>query len=151
MKVSEILLNLKKQLSWNDISDKPESFPPETHRHNATDFVEDSTHKFVTVEEKDAWNNKSNKSVAHKVVLSATNWIGEAAPYTYDIAISEMNDTKNWEVTNNVDPLMTVEELNAFCEARIIAGTQSTGHINLVAYGEKPTIDINILVIVRGD
>ena len=151
MKVSEILLNLKKRLSWNDISDKPESFPPETHHHLPTEIIEDSTHKFVTDEEKDTWNNKPNKSVTHKVVLSAANWTGETAPYTYDIAIPEMNDTKNWEVTNSVDPLMTVEELNSFCEARIIAGPQSAGHISLLAYGEKPTIDINILVIVRGD
>lgn len=137
--------------SYNSLNDKPTTFPPTSHNHAATDFTEDTTHKFVTDEEKGQWNNKSNKSVTHKVVLSAASWTGEAAPYNYDIPISDMDDNKNWEVTNSVDPLMTEEELNAFCEARIIAGTQSTGHINLVAYGEKPTIDINILVIVRGD
>lgn len=251
MKVSEILLNFKKRLSWNDLNDKPSKFPPETHHHSTADFTEDTNHKFVTDAEKNklakaftydtvvaagdadayktpgivkttpntshlpnqcsgtydrygtiqfipetanntsgtqifvpidgnykgkmftrslchtgwsewylssfsntqvsSWDNKSNKSVTHKVVLSAASWTGEAAPYNYDIPISDMDDTKNWEVTNSVDPLMTEEELNSFCEARIIAGNQSTGHINLVAYGEKPTIDINILVIVRGD
>ena len=62
-----------------------------------------------------------------------------------------MDADKNWEVTNSVEPLMTESELTAFGEAKIIAGSQTTNTINLVAYGKKPTMDINILVIVRGD
>ena len=95
--------------------------------------------------------NKSNKSTKHRVVLSKDSWTGAEAPYNYEIAISGMDENKNWEVTNSVDPIMTVEELDAFSNARIIAGTQSTGKINLIAYGEKPAININILVVVRGD
>lgn len=95
--------------------------------------------------------SKSNKSTKHKVVLSKDSWTGAEAPYNYEISISGMDENKNWEVTNSVDPIMTVEELDAFSNARIIAGTQSVGKINLIAYGEKPAIDINILVIVRGD
>lgn len=95
--------------------------------------------------------SKSNKSTKHKVVLSKDSWTGAEAPYNYEISISGMDENKNWEVTNSVDPIMTVEELDAFSNARIIAGTQSVGKINLIAYGEKPAIDINILVVVRGD
>lgn len=95
--------------------------------------------------------NKANKSTKHKIVLSKDNWTGAEAPYNYEITISEMDEHKNWEVTNSVDPIMTVEELDAFSNARIIAGTQSANKINLIAYGEKPSININILVVVRGD
>ena len=95
--------------------------------------------------------NKANKSTKHKVVLSKDSWTGSNAPYNYEINIPGMDEHKNWEVTNSIDPIMTVEELDAFSNARIIAGTQSTGKINLIAYGEKPAIDINILVVVRGD
>ena len=95
--------------------------------------------------------SKSNKSTKYKVVLSKDSWTGAEAPYNYEISISGMDENKNWEVTNSVDPIMTVEELDAFSNARIIAGTQSVGKINLIAYGEKPAIDINILVVVRGD
>lgn len=95
--------------------------------------------------------NKASKSTKHKVVLSKDSWTGAEAPYNYEIGIEGMDENKNWEVTNSTDPIMTVEELDAFCNARIIAGTQSTGKINLIAYGEKPAIDINILVVVRGD
>ena len=95
--------------------------------------------------------SKSNKSTKHKVVLSKNSWTGAEAPYSYEITISGMDENKNWEVTNSVDPIMTVEELDAFSNARIIAGIQTTDKINLIAYGEKPSIDINILVVVRGD
>lgn len=95
--------------------------------------------------------NKASKSTKHKVVLSKNSWTGAEAPYNYEITISGMDENKNWEVTNSIDPIMTVEELDAFCNARIIAGPQSAGKINLIAYGEKPAININILVVVRGD
>lgn len=95
--------------------------------------------------------NKAGKSTIHKITLSKSSWTGSAAPYNYEISIPGMDANKNWEITNSVNPIMTVEQLDAFCNARIIAGTQSVGKINLVAYGEKPSIDINIIVIVRGD
>lgn len=95
--------------------------------------------------------NKANKSTSHKITLQASQWTGSEAPFNYSITIPGMNDSKNWEVTNQTNPLMTDQELTAFGEAKIIAGTQSTDTINLIAYGKKPSININILVIVRGD
>lgn len=96
-------------------------------------------------------SNKSDKSTKHQVVLQAVNWIGDTAPYSYEISIEGMDANKNWEITNSIDPLMTKEELNAFGRAQIICGEQSEGKIKLIAYGIKPEIDINIIVIVRGD
>lgn len=96
-------------------------------------------------------SNKSDKSTKQQVVLQAVNWVGDTAPYSYEISIEGMDANKNWEITNSIDPLMTKEELDAFGRAKIICGTQSTGKINLIAYGIKPEIDINIIVIVRGD
>lgn len=122
-----------------------------THTHNATDITEDATHRFVSDNDKTNWNSKIGKSSKHQVQLVTTNWVGESAPYTYPITIQGMDADKNWEVTNSVEPLMTESELTAFGEAKIIAGSQTTNTINLVAYGKKPTMDINILVIVRGD
>lgn len=151
MKVSELLLEIIKKITWNDLSDKPSTFPPDNHSHSVIDITEDDTHKFVTSAEKEAWNNKVNKSTTHAKTLLATSWTGDAAPYNQAITIEGMNDSKNWEVTNSTNPMMTEEELDAFSSARILAGPQSADTINLVAYGEKPTIDIPILVIVRED
>lgn len=119
--------------------------------HPASMITDDSNHRFVTDTEKNTWNSKVNKSSKHNITLTHTNWIGAEAPYTYAITIQGMDADKNWEVTNSVEPLMTETELTAFGEAKIIAGTQTTNTVNLVAYGKKPSIDIHILVIVRGD
>lgn len=121
------------------------------HTHNATDITEDATHRFVSDNDKTNWNSKIGKSTKHQIKLLATSWVGTEAPFTYPITIQGMDADKNWEVTNSVEPLMTESELTAFGEAKIIAGSQTTNTINLVAYGKKPTMDINILVIVRGD
>lgn len=134
-----------------NVDKKLQSKANSTHKHNATDITQDVTHRFVSDTEKTNWNSKIGKSTKHQIVLSSANWVGESAPYTYPIAIEGMDSEKNWEVTNSVEPLMTEAELTAFGEAKIIAGSQTTNTINLVAYGKKPTMDINILVIVRGD
>lgn len=96
-------------------------------------------------------SNKSDKSTKQQVVLQAVNWVGDTAPYSYEISIEGMDANKNWEITNSIDPLMTKEELNAFGRAQIICGEQSEGLVKLIAYGIKPEININIIVIVRGD
>ena len=65
-------------------------------------------------------SNKSDKSTKQQVVLQAVNWVGDTAPYSYEISIEGMDANKNWEITNSIDPLMTKEELNAFGRAQII-------------------------------
>ena len=121
-----------------------------SHTHKATEITQDTTHRFVTDTEKTNWNNKLDNSTKHQVVLSSTNWVGEKAPYSYAITIEGMNETKDWIITNSVTPLMTAEEKEAFGIANIVCSTQTTDTVNLVAYGEKPEIDINILLIVGG-
>ena len=138
-------------ISWNDISDKPNEFTPANHTHTANTITEDSDNKFVSDEQITSWDGKSNKSTSHKITLQASQWTGSEAPFNYSITIPGMNDSKNWEVTNQTNPLMTDAELTAFGEAKIIAGSQTTDTVNLIAYGTKPEINIPILIIVRGD
>lgn len=138
-------------ISWNDISDKPNEFTPANHTHTANTITEDSDNKFVSDEQITSWDGKSNKSTSHKITLQASQWTGAKAPFNYAINIPGMDNIKNWEVTNQTDPLMTDAELTAFGEAKIIAGSQTTDTVNLIAYGTKPEINIPILIIVRGD
>lgn len=149
MQVSELLLKLKKRISWNDIEDKPTTFTPPIATESELGGVKIGKGLDKTID--GTLSAKVDKSTKHQVLLSANNWTGDASPYNYAITINGMDENKNWEVTNSVTPLMTLEELEAFGKANIIAGTQTTNTINLIAYGEKPTIDINILVIVRED
>lgn len=121
-----------------------------SHTHKATEITQDTTHRFVTDTDKTNWNNKLDNSTKHQIVLASASWAGEKSPYNYAITVSGMNDTKDWIITNSVEPLMTAEEKDAFGKANIVCGTQTTDTVNLVAYGEKPEIDINILLIVGG-
>lgn len=138
-------------ISWNDIIEKPNEFTPANHTHTANTITEDSDNKFVSDEQITSWDSKSNKSSNHKVTLLANGWTGSEAPFNYAINIPGMDNIKNWEVTNQTDPLMTDEQLTSFGEAKVIAGSQSTDTVNLIAYGTKPKINIPILIIVRGD
>lgn len=119
---------------------------------NGSKFEDNKTIvKSINGQNADTNGNVTLKSSKHNITLTHTNWTGAEAPYNYAITIEGMDADKNWEVTNSVEPLMTEAELTAFGEAKIIAGSQTTNTVNLVAYGKKPSIDIHILVIVRGD
>lgn len=99
----------------------------------------------------DTSGNVEIKSSKHAITLNSTDWKGSEAPFTYEITISGMDGKKNWEVTNSVTPMMTKAEFDEFNACKIVDGGQGTNVIKLMALGKKPTMDIHILVIVRGD
>ena len=99
----------------------------------------------VTVEQVGA-SPVSNSATA---TLSAASWSGASAPYSY--AYNNGNIT----ATNPIELLpgegITAAQLEALQAANIIGGTQSAGSITLLAYGDKPAIDIPVKIIFRGD
>lgn len=85
------------------------------------------------------------KSNTFNYVLEAANWNKNI----YTITIQGVTPTTNIEVCPS--PTITEDEYNAMCSACILGGEQYDGSITLVAWGEVPTIDLNIVIIVRGD
>ena len=77
------------------------------------------------------------------VTLSADGWSGEEAPYTYTIT---GYDGKTIEVVEDVN--MTMDQLAAIESAKIKSDPRSAENI-LYAFGEKPTIDVPVLLLVR--
>ena len=75
--------------------------------------------------------------------LSSSNWVGSAAPYTYTI---DGYNGKTVEVVEDVS--MTMEQLEAIENAKIKSDPRSAENI-LYAFGDKPTIDIPVLLVVR--
>lgn len=75
--------------------------------------------------------------------LYSSNWVGEEAPYTYTLTGYDGNTI---EVVEDVN--MTMEQLAAIENAKIKSDPRSEEHI-LYAFGEKPTIDVPVLLIVR--
>lgn len=81
--------------------------------------------------------------------LLAASWTGSSAPYTYTLAVTGVTANSNQELL----PALTItsEQLTALQAANIQDGGQAANSVTLTAFGDKPTINLPIRVIVRGD
>lgn len=85
---------------------------------------------------------------ALSVTLASASWTGTAAPYTYTISNSAITATSNQALTPATD--ITADQLTALQNANIIDGGQAAGSMTLKAFGEKPSVDIPVRIIVKG-
>jgi hypothetical protein len=102
----------------------------------------------------DITNHKINICVPPKsnivtATLTAAGWTGSAAPYSQTISVAGVTTTSVNEVFPGAS--FTASQLTALQSANLQDGGQAAGTITLLAYGDKPTIDIPVRVIVRGD
>lgn len=88
-------------------------------------------------------------STSYNLVLSSKNWIGDVAPYANTLSVPKATAENNIELVT--PSAVTVDEVKAYTRANIASATQSDGFIVVYAYGKKPSIDLPITVIVRGD
>lgn len=106
----------------------------------------------VTADSIGAANKEYVDSVAIGTTLSVTlasaSWAGTAAPYTYTISNSAITATSTQEVSPATD--ITADQLTALQSANIIDGGQAAGSMTLKAFGEKPSVDIPVRIIVKG-
>lgn len=93
--------------------------------------------------------HKANKTVRREASLLASNWTGNIAPYSYTLELEEATESNIIEILPPTN--LSMEQYEAMTEAGIVGGSQSVGKITLLAYGEKPTIDLPIQILVRGD
>lgn len=98
---------------------------------------------------KEDLKSKADKSITEEVILSVANWRGDKAPYSYSLELAKATETNHIELMPPSN--LTVAQRESMTEADIIGGNQSIGSITLLAYGDKPTIDIPIVILVRGD
>ena len=92
---------------------------------------------------------KVSKSVSNNYTLLASGWSGSSAPYSFTLSAAGVTASNNVELV--APSTVTVAQVEAYQSAAIVTGTQANGSITLKAYGEKPTINLPITVIVRGD
>lgn len=82
------------------------------------------------------------------VTLALASWTGTAAPYTYTISNAAITATSTQELMPATD--ITADQLTALQNANIIDGGQAAGSMTLKAFGEKPSVDIPVRIIVKG-
>jgi hypothetical protein len=87
----------------------------------------------------------ANKSTSATATLLASSW----ADKSYTLSVSGVTATSNQEILPSLN--ITKEQLEALQAANIQDGGQASGKITLKAFGDVPTVDIPIRVILRGD
>ena len=126
--------------SYNDLSDKP-TIP------STTSLIKGDGAGGVTTATKGTDYAGTSETVT--ATLLAASWTGSSAPYTYTLAVTGVTANSNQELL----PALTItsEQLTALQAANIQDGGQAANSVTLTAFGDKPTIDLPIRVIVRGD
>lgn len=87
-------------------------------------------------------------STTTEATLAAASWSGDSAPYTYTLTVNGVTYTSTQEIVFATS--INLEQLTAGQNANIQDGGQSANTIVLKAWGEKPTVDLPIRVIMRG-
>jgi len=83
----------------------------------------------------------NNRSKSAKYTLTASNWSGSSAPYSYDLG-----PTYGSNAIIGFDSETGTEEQLEAASAANIQGSSST---KIYAYGDKPTVDIPIVIIYQ--
>lgn len=76
--------------------------------------------------------------------LLSTGWIGDAAPYTYNLTLEGITVDSNGIIT--VADTATDEQYESAVYAMLRKVAQAENSLTIKAYGEKPTVDIPITV-----
>jgi hypothetical protein len=92
---------------------------------------------------------KADKPTTTEATLLASGWMGENAPYIYNLSVTGVTDTSNQELLPALD--ITTAQLTALQAANIQDNDQYEDTVSLKAFGTKPTIDLPIRIILRGD
>lgn len=93
--------------------------------------------------------NSSDSSKTIVTMLLADHWTGEEAPYSYELTVAGVTFNSNQDIIPDLG--ITIDQLDALQSANIQDGGQLEGRITLLAYSDKPTIDLPIRVVLRGD
>lgn len=90
----------------------------------------------------------ASKSISVNTNLLANDWVGETTPFSITISDQRITDTNNIDVISRAT---SHQEIEAWGNLGYMVGTQEVGSITIQSYGFKPTIDIPITLVIRGD
>ena len=82
-----------------------------------------------------------------EISLISTNWIGDSIPYSYTITNDSITSTNIIDLIFNPN---TEELKDTLIDTEISGYLQTNGSITIYAWGNKPSIDIPITIIIRG-
>lgn len=92
-----------------------------------------------------ALGEKANHSVLVESVLLMSAW-SDVAPYVQTISIENLTANQNGLITIGQD--ITTEQVENVIAAEMRISNQTDGSLTVTAYGDKPTCDIPVIIII---
>lgn len=105
-----------------------------------------SNSNFIKVDEILA--EKGGKSVSIECTLIASSWVGVDAPFTQELAVTDLGATQNGNIS--VAHSATFEQREMARDAKLCVTGQSDGKLIISADGEMPDIDIPMVITLLG-
>lgn len=105
-----------------------------------------SNSNFIKVDEILA--EKGGKSVSIECTLIASSWAGVDAPFTQELAVTNLGTAQNGNIS--VAHSATFEQREMARDAKLCVTGQSDGKLIISADGEMPDIDIPVVITLLG-
>lgn len=95
-----------------------------------------------------ALSGKAEQSRSVEITLTADGWIGDAAPFSQQVAVANLKADTNGSIT--IASGATAEQRAAVRKAQLSIAAQADGLLTLNCDGKKPTVDIPAVVVLLG-
>lgn len=93
-------------------------------------------------------HKKADASNSISLVLTASSWAGDSAPYTQTLVADAVTDLTNGSIS--VAMSATAEQREAARDAMLSVTGQSAGRLSITADGDKPMCDIPVCIVLVG-
>lgn len=113
-----------------------------------TDYYDIGIHNANMDKIDTAVNGKAAKSTIRTATLTAAGWTGSSAPYTQTVTVSGL--PAGAKGTVGLADTATDEQYEAAVAAMLRKTAQASNSITIKAYGEKPSVNIPIVVLEVG-
>ena len=94
-----------------------------------------------------ALGEKANLSVAINATLLASDW-SDDSPYTQTVTVEGLKADSNGVIS--IAQNATSEQIEIVCDAGLYISNQADGTLTITAYGDKPNVDIPVIIILLG-
>ena len=94
-----------------------------------------------------ALGEKANLSVAINATLLASAW-SDDSPYTQTVTVEGLKADSNGVIS--IAQKATSEQIEIVCDAGLYISNQADGTLTITAYGDKPNVDIPVIIILLG-
>ena len=91
---------------------------------------------------------KAEQSQSVEITLTADGWIGDAAPFSQQVAVANLKADTNGSIA--IASGATAEQRAAVRKAQLSIAAQADGLLTLNCDGKKPTVDIPAVVVILG-